>query len=235
MTNLLDRRAFVTAAAAVSLARPAMAGSRPVVLELFTSQGCSSCPPADSLLGEVTQSSSVLGLAWHVDYWDRLGWRDPYASALATMRQREYAAVLGQEVFTPALVADGTRMVVGSNRAAVAAMIAAPSPLPVSVSLRPTPAGPIAEIGAASESVTALLAIYDPERATPVRGGENGGRRLREFHIVRDALPLGEWDGTPRLLTLPPVAPSQGAILLVQSAQLRVLGAAEVRPAAAPV
>ena len=102
----------------------ALAGGRrdaraagPVVLELFTSQGCSSCPPADRLLGELARDPAVVALAWHVDYWNGLGWHDPFSSKLATERQRAYADRLGEEVYTPAMVIGGARIVVGSDRA----------------------------------------------------------------------------------------------------------------------
>src|ERR1700748_2762083 len=95
------------------------AATAPVVLELFTSQGCSSCPPADALLGELVRQTGVIGLAWHVDYWNSLGWTDPYARRAWTDRQKDYAAHLGNEVFTPALVVNGATMLVGSDKAAV--------------------------------------------------------------------------------------------------------------------
>ena len=89
--------------------RPRAPRGSAVVLELFTSQGCSSCPPADALLGQLAQRPTVIALAWHVDYWDHLGWRDRFASRTATARQQAYARQLGSGVFTPALVVDGTQ------------------------------------------------------------------------------------------------------------------------------
>src|SRR5258707_8836135 len=100
------------------------AETSPVVVELFTSQGCSSCPPADSLLGELSKRSDVLALGFHVDYWDYIGWKDPYASKLATKRQHDYAAALRLHmVYTPQMVVDGRTDVVGSERGDVAAAI----------------------------------------------------------------------------------------------------------------
>ncbi len=223
----MRRRDLIAAALAFQAAPAVMAAPRPVVLELFTSQGCSSCPPADALLGKLTQRQGVIGLAWHVDYWNHLGWRDPYASREATERQKAYAAHLGDEVFTPALVVNGSRMVVGSDRAAVERAIAAAADLPVPVRIA---AGAV-EIAVAPGKLRALLAIYDPEHATDVGAGENRGERLREYRTVRVAQLLGEWENSAARFPLPPLASGQGAVVLVQSADLRVIGAADYPPA----
>jgi hypothetical protein len=211
-------------------ARAAAGSEAPAVLELFTSQGCSSCPPADALLGQLAQRGAI-ALAWHVDYWDRLGWRDPYSSRTATDRQRDYAARLGSEVFTPGLVVNGSKMLVGSDRNAIEAELSTAAKLPVAVELSPTADGATARIGRAPGSVTALFVTWDPMRDTPIGAGENSGRRLREFRIVRSASTLESWDGTTsRDFRLPPVAQGQGATLLVQGPDLHVLGAAELMP-----
>src|SRR5262249_25514989 len=106
-------------------AAPASAGARPVVVELFTSEGCSSCPPADALLAELAASPDLLALSLHVDYWDRLGWKDPFSSAAATRRQDRYARLLGlAAVYTPQIVVDGHWQTVGSDRDAVTPAVA---------------------------------------------------------------------------------------------------------------
>ena len=117
---MITRRAFTAsgiAAGLVAAATPVRAAGRsqrPVVLELFTSQGCSSCPPADALLGELAKRDEVVTLAFHVDYWDYIGWKDPFGDPLHTARQRAYAAHLGQRtIYTPQLVVDGAGHVVG--------------------------------------------------------------------------------------------------------------------------
>ncbi|HSU04257.1 MAG TPA: DUF1223 domain-containing protein [Acetobacteraceae bacterium] len=234
----MHRRHVLIAAAAAPLAVPlarvdrAMGGApaTPVVLELFTSQGCSSCPPADALLGELSRRSGVIALAWHVDYWDRLGWRDPYSSQLATQRQRTYADRLGAEVFTPGLVVDGGAMLVGSDRRAVEAALTSAVPLPVAVTLSRGAEGATARIGGAPGALSALFATWDPVHDTAIGAGENDGRRLREFRIVRSAQVVASWDGAARDLMLPAVAGGQGATVLVQGADLRVQGAAELAP-----
>ncbi len=226
----MRRRDLVIAGLAACAAPAARAATPPAVLELFTSQGCSSCPPADALLGQLPRQPGIIALAWHVDYWNGLGWRDPYSSPAATARQRRYAAVLRDEVYTPALVVNGARMVIGSDRPAVQAAIGAVGGFAVPLALRRDAAAWVAEVGAAGRPVSTLLVAYDPQQATAVGAGENRGRRLTEYRIVREATPLGTWDGSARRLRLPGVAPGLGAALLVQSGDLKVLAAAEMAP-----
>jgi hypothetical protein len=225
----MQRRTMIGAAlAAAGIVPVARAAPDPVVLELFTSQGCSSCPPADTLLGQLAQRPEVIALSWHVDYWDHLGWHDKFASQAATARQQAYARQLGGDVFTPALVVDGAQVVVGSVRGSVEAAIAAAKALPVPVALGRSEDIVAVEIGASSARVRALRIVYDPEHATDIGGGENGGTRLREYRIVREVETLSEWDGGARRLSAKPPGAGQGLVILVQSAELRILGAADL-------
>lgn len=231
------RQAILTAASAAVLSQapaPALADDAgPVVLELFTSQGCSSCPPADALLAELASRPDVVALGWHVDYWNNLGWRDPFASPAWTQRQRHYAGLLRDEVYTPALVVNGARMVVGSDRAAVRAAIAAAVPLRVGASLARRPNGLAARIQPGADtplgSLSVLLIVYDADHLTPVRAGENAGRMLREINVVRAATPL-DVTAVSAGLVLPDVAAGQGAVLLVQDKAGVVAGAARIAP-----
>ena len=228
----MRRREFVassllTVSASRVRAEPAPGASGTVVLELFTSQGCSSCPPADAFLGELSRRPGVIGLSWHVDYWNNLGWRDPFARRAWTDRQREYARRLNAEVYTPALVINGVAVLVGSDKAAVYQAIEQAAPPRVAVALRRTSSGLEAEIATTSAPVSGLLATYDPEQSTPVDAGENGGRRLTEYRIVREAMELERL--SPRL-TLPGVPVNRGAVLLLRDASWRVVGAADLPP-----
>ena len=220
------RRNLLLAGAATLVGHRALAAADPVVLELFTSQGCSSCPPADALLGVLAQRPGLIALAWHVDYWNRLGWRDKFASRDATARQETYARQLGSEVFTPALVINGAIVVVGSDRSAVERAINGAAPLPIPVALNRTPEVLTVTIGAGQGPLRALSILYDAQHETDVGAGENEGERLREYRIVRQADILAEWPGAPRQFTVPPPGTGQGRVVLVQSADLRVVGAA---------
>jgi hypothetical protein len=221
---------MLTSLAACAAASAARATTRPVVLELFTSQACSSCPPADALLGKLVQRPEVIALAWHVDYWNHLGWRDQFASHQATQRQQAYARQLEGEVYTPALVIDGTTIVVGSDRAAVERAISAAPPLAVAVAL----SGTGVDVGAGPGPLRAISVLYDPEHATDVASGENQGARLREYRIVRRADVLGEWDGAPRHFDISQPGHGQGRVILVQAADLRIVGAADLAAAPQP-
>ena len=224
----MRRRAFVTAALTMPLAQVrAWAAPPPVVLELFTSQGCSSCPPADALLGELTRRPGVIGLAWHVDYWNSLGWRDPYARREWTERQKSYAHHLRGEVYTPALVVNGAAMMVGSDQEAVRQAMERTAPPPLSVTLRRTASALEVEIGQTAMPITAMLVLYDPERTTQVGAGENHGRKLVEYRVVREVILV---EKLAAKLVLPAIPDDKGAVLLIQDASWRVAGAADLPP-----
>ena len=177
------------------------AAARPVLVELFTSQGCDSCPPADALLGALAQRPGVLALAWHVDYWDGLGWKDRFSSALATHRQYDYARRLGLDnVYTPQLVIDGAAEAVGSDASAADAAIRQAAQRSVegpALALVSAVDGPARiSLGAGPKTpATVWLVGYDREQVTPVGRGENAGRSLTEYQVVRRATPLGHWAG----------------------------------------
>jgi hypothetical protein len=192
------------------LAVPGQAAeTRPVLVELFTSQGCSSCPPADALLGELAKRPGVVALAWHVDYWDGLGWKDKFSSADATHRQYDYARRLGLDsVYTPQLVIDGSAETVGSDAGAADAAIKAAASRPVegpslAFAADQDGTGRI-ELGEGPKLPASVWLIgYDRAQTTPVGRGENAGRSLTEYQIVRRATRLGSWNGSAAALSLP--------------------------------
>ncbi len=181
-----------------SAAEPAAVS--PVVVELFTSQGCSSCPPADALLTELAVRPDVVALSFHVDYWDYIGWKDPYASPQYTARQQRYAEKLHlRYVYTPQIVVDGRTDVVGSRRAEVLDAINAATKRdrPIDITFGTDKGGTviIPEGHAPAEGATVWLAVYDREHMTEIKRGENAGRKLRNANVVRSFERLGTWTG----------------------------------------
>ena len=174
---------------------------RPVVVELYTSQGCSSCPPADEFAGELAELPGVLPLSFHVDYWDYIGWKDPFASPEHTQRQRGYAQELSiRYVYTPQMVIDGSFDAVGFRRSEVFAAIARAAADQPDIALDfdgetgrlLVPAGE-----APPEGATLWLAVFDHEHSTDIARGENAGRKLSYYNVVRDLRDLGTWTGEP--------------------------------------
>ena len=235
--------AAVLAAAATTLcgaglcaAGPCHAGgsARPVVVELYTSQGCSSCPPADALLGELSVRPGVLALGFHVDYWDELGWRDRFDLPLAAQRQSGYARRLQlSTVYTPQMVIDGREDVAGFDRARLLQSLAAPREgVPLHLEVRGAELAVRIDAAAAPADTDVFLVSYLPQATTAVGRGENSGRRLREFNIVRSLTPLGRWHGEASawhvtLKSLP--AEARGVAVLVQERDAGpMIGAASV-------
>ena len=213
------------------LAGSARAGDSPVVVELFTSQGCSSCPPADAFLTDLArQRQDVLALAFHVTYWNYPGWRDPFSLDAATARQRDYARLLGEdEIYTPEMVVDGASAFVGSNRDDGLRAIERAVAKSVPVSIRADGGQLTITVGSGTGQGRILLIGYDRSHRTPVRGGENSGQTLVESNIVRTLTPLGSWVGTAVSLTAPSPAGERFAAL-IQSPNGRIIGAARLTP-----
>jgi hypothetical protein len=211
---------------------PAVAQDAPVVVELFTSQGCSSCPPADAFLTDLARRMrDVLPLAFHVTYWDSLGWKDPYSLAAATERQRDYARTLGQDgVYTPQMIVDGTEGFVGSDRsggldAIVRAARNRPPPVPVALSREGESL--VISVGAGAGKARVLLVGFDPAHETHIGRGENSGRTVSESNIVRSLATVSVWSGVPLTLRPPPPLGEAAAVLL-QADNGRIIGAARL-------
>ena len=217
--------------AVVLIPFPALAQG-PTVVELFTSQGCSACPPAAAFLGELAKRQDVLALAFHVDYWDYIGWKDPYADPSHTRRQRDYSGKLGlRYVFTPQMVVQGASSATGSDQTAVLGLIGrdrGQDRLEVTLSRDPSglvtvslPASPEAE------EADIWLAFYDRQHVTAVRRGENSGRTLRNFNVVRKLVRIGSWRGEAMDFPIRVMSEGDACAVLVQSVRTgRILGAA---------
>jgi hypothetical protein len=198
-------------------AKDATKSLAPVLVELFTSEGCSSCPPADALLAQLNARQPVGGaqaiiLEEHVDYWNDLGWRDPFASSAATQRQHDYAKVLGAEVYTPQMIVDGRTEILGSDERAAQRAIAKALGTPKTelelswVGATSTMDGPkllrvrVGKFSAADNSsgqnAEIFMAITEDRLHSDVRRGENAGRGLEHDGVVRKLTSLGKAKGT---------------------------------------
>ncbi|WP_170937338.1 MULTISPECIES: DUF1223 domain-containing protein [Rhodomicrobium] len=211
------------------------------VLELFTSQGCSSCPPADLLLGSYAKRPDVLALSFPVSYWDHLGWKDTLAKDSYNDRQRSYAEARGdREIYTPQLVVNGMVHAVGSQRGAVEAALKksshalAESWVPVSMSYAggsvQLDAG-AAPAGSPYRSGTLWLAFYSDSVTVPIVRGENNGREITYTNVVRQLLPAGPWNGQAARydVKIPRALPYDGCAALLQSDKTQmVIGAAKI-------
>jgi hypothetical protein len=213
-----------------AMAKPARDGAAegPWAVELFTSQGCNSCPPADAFLGRLARRPDIVALSFHVDYWDYIGWKDPFASRETTERQRAYARVLKQRyVYTPEMVVEGIGHETGREPAPIERLLADAQRR---ASKRATPElsrsgnGPLtiklAAFDLAGKSADVTLAVYDRRHDTPINSGENQGRSLANFNIVRHFELVSRWSGAAAEWTIPPesIGPLQGMAVLVQHA-----------------
>jgi hypothetical protein len=197
--------------AAVAAFATIPAGAEPrAVVELFTSQGCSSCPAADRLLGELARDPSLVAMSLPIDYWDYIGWKDTLAKARHTVRQRFYARTRGDgDVYTPQVVINGVRHAVGNDKAAIEHAIAesrregATLPLPVKAAIAEGKLG--VTIPAGPEKTTGEVWLCALGSAIPVAiaRGENSGHTITYHNVVRRWVKLGEWTGVARTFTVP--------------------------------
>jgi hypothetical protein len=191
---------LIALAAGVSL--PAAAQEQgPVVVELYTSQGCSSCPPADALFGEIARQPGIVALGFHVDYWNYIGWHDPFSSKKFTYRQKEYAMSFRQTgVYTPQIVVQGKRGEVGSDRIAVTEAIAeAKKAKPVATVALEKLGGhrlrAVVSAASGAKGAEIWLALFDRRHTTKIPRGENEGKTLTNVHVVREWKKLGKFEG----------------------------------------
>ena len=213
----------------------AIAAPRPVVVELFTSQGCSDCPPADALLRQVQAADrDVLALDLHVTYWDNSAWKDPFSLGSATNLQNDYAALWHSSgVYTPQAVVDGEVQFVGSDRETMTKAIEQAKAdinerdvVPVSVAASGSRVSVHVDAAKGSAGAARIwLFGFDPEHTTRVGGGENGGASLTEVNIVRSVTDLGIWNGRAVEEGVP-APPGLRFAVVVQRADGAIVGAA---------
>lgn len=197
--------------AIIAVIRPADAEPRAVV-ELFTSQGCSSCPPADQIIGDLSKDPSIIALSMPIDYWDYLGWKDTLADSRFSARQRAYSRMRGdREVYTPQVVVNGSTHVIGSDRAGIEKAIGRTDKgtgvmsVPVTMSL----SGKQINVSVAASKEPAVTRgevwICSIAKSVPIAitRGENRGQQVTYHNVVRNLLKVGDWTGRPESWTVP--------------------------------
>lgn len=197
------------------------AAQGPVVVELFTSEGCASCPSADAVLADLARRPDVIAMSLHVDYWDHLGWKDTLGLPGHTRRQKAYQKTMGTGyLYTPQAVIQGTSQTVGSDRPAIERLIAKAATLPhLRLALRDTPDGRVLDIGEGPYQgmpATVWLCPLQARADVAVERGENAGKTLTYEWVVRGWTKLGQWSGEALTVALPDDLP-RPAVLLVQA------------------
>lgn len=237
MPRLLASSAVLTLAVVAALViragapEPVKLGTTPVVVELFTSQGCSSCPPADELLRELARDpaygKAIIPLAYHVDYWDHLGWRDPFSSKQFTMRQMAYVRSFSlSSAYTPQAVVGGSREMVGSRADVLRAAIAEESNRKPEGSIRIAINGGTANVRAETAQGRDLVVVaFEDGATTKVASGENAGRTIANDAIVRQ---ITRVSASQADVVLPPNA-SGVAAFLQDPKTMRIYAAAAAR------
>jgi hypothetical protein len=213
----------------------AVAEGAPVVVELYTSQGCSSCPPADRLLGEIADRADVIALALHVDYWDYIGWKDRFADPKHTARQRAYARAQGHRtIYTPQMIVGGVDHVVGFKPMKLAEAIERHSRVGYPVKIRLIRRGDAVEIRAEGKStpiapLIVQVVTYSPAETVAIGRGENAGKTLTYHNIVRELKVVGKWNGQGGYAATVPLDHSGPVAAIVQHAgHGPILGAARL-------
>ena len=214
---------FLTAIAFVlSSSVSGMAQDRPVLVELFTSQGCSSCPPADAFLHELAERDDVVALALHVDYWDYIGWKDTFASAEYTKRQRAYAREANRRmIYTPQMVINGLDHVVGNRPMDVNELIQMHRAKEARVALDVAREGNQVQIAASADQgqgyATVRMVRYTPKATVDIRRGENAGRKISYANVVTEMTVVADWDMQSPLNVDVDVQGDEPVVVLVQA------------------
>jgi hypothetical protein len=198
--------------AVIAIVAPAHADPRAVV-ELFTSQGCSSCPPADKIIGELARDPNVIALSMPVDYWDYLGWKDTLADSRFSARQKAYSQARGErDVYTPQVIVNGSVHVVGSDRAKIDGAINETSKadgvmsVPVSITLagkQVTVSVAASTRGPAASHGEVWICSVSKEVPIAIGRGENRGQKVTYYNVVRNLMKVGDWNGSSGSWTVP--------------------------------
>jgi hypothetical protein len=238
MTRFLAIAALGTALGFGVPAAAQEAATGPVVIELFTSQGCAACPPADEMMAELAARADVLALSLHVDYWNYLGWEDTFSQAAFTDRQYAYGRAAGSTVvYTPQIIVGGQDRVMGARAMELADLIAAhrATPDPVSIVVREAPGGGAYAVearwngDAAAPAMIVQLVAYSGHERVDISRGENAGRVADYYNVVRDWRVLAEWDGRqPFSAQITPADNLAQAVIVQGAGHGTVLGAARL-------
>lgn len=206
---------------AAGAAMVAGAQDRPVVVELYTSQGCSSCPSADALFERMADDPGLIPLALHVDYWDYIGWTDVFGSPQFTQRQKAYASAIGSRmIYTPQMIVGGAARVEGNDPEAVAAAVSQerdqPQPVQLSLERKGTQLRLQARSGAQPVPVLVQLVRYNPQETVTIEHGENAGKTVTYRNIVTQWQRVADWAGEPPLDMVLSIEGDEPAVVLLQ-------------------
>lgn len=212
---------FTTVLASFWMAAAGMAAAdEPVVVELYTSQGCSSCPPADKLLHELAKNDDIIALALHVDYWDYIGWKDVFGNPAYADRQRSYSRVAGKRsVYTPQMIIGGQDHVIGTKPGEVKAALAKHANKSSPVDLKITQNGGSFSISAQSRVAMKMLVQvvrYTPKSTVAIKRGENAGKTLSYANVVKEWKVVKKWDGRAPLKMTAKAAGSDRNVVIIQ-------------------
>ena len=229
-------RHFVSAACGLWLAAAATVQAEPVVVvELYTSQGCSSCPPADEFVAMLAANPQILPLALHVDYWDYIGWEDKFANPKFTDRQKAYAKAVGSRtIYTPQLIIGGADRIEGFAPEETAERLRAHLEAGTPVRLTVTREGDKLVIRAEAdppltEPVRVQLVRYKPEETVTIERGENAGKTISYSNIVTSWERLEDWSGQePLEVTAPFIGDEPGAVILQEQGPAAILAAVRI-------
>ncbi|MEM8977857.1 MAG: DUF1223 domain-containing protein [Pseudomonadota bacterium] len=228
------RRAILAAAIYLASAFGAMAqSSNAVVVELFTSQGCSSCPPADAFLHKLAKRDDVIALGFHVDIWDYIGWKDRFAKREYTERQRSYARAAGaRSIYTPQMIIGGVDHVIGYNPMETMDLVAKHKAKGYDVALELTRSGDRVTVEASAEKPSQMVvqvAQISPNNQTKIKRGENAGRTISYANVVTDFDVLKKWNGRGKFKSSFEAEGDMPVVVIVQRAgHEEILAAAKI-------